>query len=71
MEDEEIIRDTAGDMLRHYGYDVAFARDGTEANTLSQLPKIPAGTPVLHELILMDRTIPGEHGRQGSYQKNS
>jgi PAS domain S-box-containing protein len=66
MEDEEIIRDVIGDMLSHYGYDVAFARDGTEAIALyrqAQESSMP------FNVILMDLTIPGGMGGRETIKK--
>ncbi len=66
MEDEEIIRDVTGDMLSHYGYDVAFARDGTEAIALYRHAQV-SGTPF--HVILMDLTIPGGMGGKETIKK--
>ena len=66
MEDEEIIRDVTGDMLSHYGYDVAFARDGTEAIALYRHAQ-ESGTPF--NVILMDLTIPGGMGGKETIKK--
>jgi PAS domain S-box-containing protein len=66
MEDEEIIRDVTGDMLSHYGYDVTFARDGTEAIGLYRHAQ-ESGVPF--NVILMDLTIPGGMGGRETIKK--
>jgi two-component system cell cycle sensor histidine kinase/response regulator CckA len=59
MEDEETIRDVTGEMLGHFGYEVAFARDGLEAIELYTRARA-AGKPF--DVIIMDLTIPGGMG---------
>jgi PAS domain S-box-containing protein len=59
MEDEETIRDVTGEMLGHFGYEVAFARDGLEAIELYTRAKT-SGKPF--DVIIMDLTIPGGMG---------
>jgi PAS domain S-box-containing protein len=59
MDDEEIIRDIAGEMLSYLGYDAEFARDGEEAVKLYQLA-VEAHHPF--SAVLMDLTIPGGMG---------
>jgi PAS domain S-box-containing protein len=59
MDDEEIIRDVAGSMLLHLGYDVDFAKDGDEAIYRSR-KAAESGTPF--DVIIMDLTIPGGMG---------
>jgi CheY-like chemotaxis protein len=66
MEDEEIIRDVTGEMLSHYGYEVAFARDGTEAVALYSQAQT-SGTPF--DAIIMDLTIPGGMGGKETVKK--
>ena len=59
MDDEEIIRDTAGSMLTTLGYEVDCAKDGAEAINLykkAQLEREPFA------LIIMDLTIQGGMG---------
>jgi two-component system cell cycle sensor histidine kinase/response regulator CckA len=59
MDDEEIIRDVAGEMLRHFGYEVEFAEDGTEA-----LEKYANAmkSGISFDAVIMDLTIPGGMG---------
>ena len=66
MEDEETIRDVTGEMLSHYGYKVAFAKDGTEAIALYRHAR-EAGTPF--DVAIMDLTIPGGMGGKEAVQK--
>jgi two-component system cell cycle sensor histidine kinase/response regulator CckA len=55
MDDEEIIREVAGEMLRHFGYEVEFAEDGTEA-----LEKYACAmkSGISFDAVIMDLTIP-------------
>lgn len=59
MEDDATIREVTGEMLGHYGYTVAFARDGAEAIALyrqAQQDTVP------FDVVIMDLTIPGGMG---------
>jgi two-component system, cell cycle sensor histidine kinase and response regulator CckA len=61
MDDEELIRDLARELLNALGYDVELAKDGSEAVTLyreawhSEKP---------FDLVIMDLTVPGGMGGQ-------
>jgi len=59
MDDEDIVRDIAGEMLTYLGYDVAFAQDGEEAVKLYR-EAYEAHRPF--SAVLMDLTIPGGMG---------
>lgn len=59
MDDEEQVRDVAGQILEHLGYDVEFARDGAEAIELFR-NGIASGTP--YDLVVLDLTVPGGMG---------
>lgn len=59
MDDEEQIRDTAGEFLHHIGYSVEFARDGAEA---IELFKKGAAAGVPYDLVVLDLTVPGGMG---------
>jgi CheY-like chemotaxis protein len=59
MDDEEQVRDLAGQILQHLGYDVEFARDGAEAIELFR-NGITSGTP--YDLVVLDLTVPGGMG---------
>ncbi|NLT24780.1 MAG: PAS domain S-box protein, partial [Syntrophorhabdus sp.] len=59
MDDEEQVRDLAGQILQHLGYDVEFARDGVEAIELFR-NGIASGTP--YDLVVLDLTVPGGMG---------
>ena len=61
MDDEEIIRDFAGKALRHFGYDVEFAKDGTEAIESYRKAR-ELGQPF--DAVIMDLTIPGGMGSE-------
>jgi PAS domain S-box-containing protein len=66
MDDEEYIRNTAGEMLTSVGYMVGFANDGTEAIDLFIRAK-ESGDP--YDVIIMDLTIPGGMGGMETIQK--
>lgn len=59
MDDDEVIRDTAGKTLEMSGYDVEFARDGREAIALYSAARAN-GKPF--DVVIMDLTIPGGIG---------
>lgn len=59
MDDEPMIQQITGEMLRHLGYQVEFARDGLEAVEKYRLAQ---GSASAYELVLLDLTIPGGHG---------
>lgn len=66
MDDEEYIRNTAGEMLTSVGYMVGFANDGTEAIDLYIRAK-ESGDP--YDVIIMDLTIPGGMGGMETIHK--
>ncbi|MBU7048075.1 MAG: PAS domain S-box protein [Theionarchaea archaeon] len=59
MDDEEIIRDAAGEVLTYLGYSVEFAEDGREAIELYK-KGLKTGNPF--DIVIMDLTIPGGMG---------
>lgn len=59
MDDEEMIRDIARDVLDYLGYKVILAADGQEALRL-YLEHLEAGTSI--DLVILDLTIPGGMG---------
>jgi PAS domain S-box-containing protein len=59
MDDEEMIRDFASEILKELGYTVALAKDGEEAITLYK-EALEAGASF--SVVLMDITIPGGMG---------
>jgi PAS domain S-box-containing protein len=59
MDDEEMVRDTVGCMLKHLGYEVAYAADGEEA---IQLYAQAEETAQPYAAIIMDLTIPNGIG---------
>ncbi|WP_456434552.1 PhnD/SsuA/transferrin family substrate-binding protein [Thermosulfuriphilus sp.] len=66
MDDEEMVRETLGEMLRHLGCEVAFAKEGGEAIELYQQAQ-KAGQPF--DLVIMDLTIPGGMGGKEAVAK--
>lgn len=59
MDDEEEIRELAGEMLKSIGYDVELAKDGSEAIETYK-HATAAGCPF--DVLIMDLTIPGSMG---------
>ncbi|MFH1026309.1 MAG: ATP-binding protein [Nitrospirota bacterium] len=59
MDDEEVVRQTAGRMLKHMGYTAEFCSDGNEAIVLYQ-KAMESGEP--YDAVLIDLTIPGGKG---------
>lgn len=59
MDDEEVIRETTGRMLKRLGYDVEFAEDGKKAIDLYIKAKKSNDT---FDIVIMDLTIPGGMG---------
>ncbi|MEM9226674.1 MAG: ATP-binding protein, partial [Verrucomicrobiota bacterium] len=59
MDDEILVRQIAGEMLGHLGYDVAFAINGAEAVELYREQKA-MGTPF--DAVFLDLTVPGGIG---------
>jgi PAS domain S-box-containing protein len=59
MDDEEMVRDVAAEMLTHMGYEVVTARDGHEAIDLYR--KAMEERP-LFDAVIMDLTVPGGMG---------
>ena len=66
VDNEEDVRETAGSMLRHLGYQIAFARDGMEALRVYQEARA-SGQPF--DAVIMDLTIPGGMGGKEAVQK--
>jgi PAS domain S-box-containing protein len=66
MDDEDLIRDVARDMLKSMGYETDFARDGAEALNLYRKAK-DAGKP--YAAVIMDLTIPGGMGGEEAVKK--
>jgi CheY-like chemotaxis protein len=59
MDDEEMVRQVVGDMLKTLGYEPAYARDGAEAIACYR-SALGKGTPF--DAVIMDLTIPGGMG---------
>ncbi len=66
MDDEKIVRDVSGEMLKSLGYEVELASDGTEAIQMYQ-SALEARTPF--DVVIMDLTIPGGTGGREAIQK--
>lgn len=65
MDDEEIIRDAASEVLMYLGYEVEVARDGEEAVALYRKAQ-EKGEPF--DAVIMDLTIPGGMGGKEAVQ---
>ncbi len=66
MDDEEIIRDSAGMILRAAGYDVEVAREGREAIELYRKAH-ESGKPF--DVVILDLTVPGGIGGKDAVKK--
>ncbi|MEA3415955.1 MAG: response regulator [Thermodesulfobacteriota bacterium] len=66
MDDQEVIREVAGEMIEVLGYEVEFAKDGAEAIELHKKAKKSAQP---FDAIIMDLTIPGGMGGKETIQK--
>ena len=66
MDDEEAVREVAGNMLKFLGYKVEFARDGTEAIELYKKAK-ESEEPF--DAVILDLTVPGGMGGKEAIQK--
>jgi len=66
MDDEEIVRDVASSMLKHIGYEVEVAKDGTKAIALyeqAQKSQFP------FNVVILDLTVPGGMGGKEAIEK--
>ncbi len=66
MDDEDIVRNIVGDILRHVGYAVEIARDGGEAIDLYR-EAWKSGTPF--DAVILDLTVPGGMGGKETVRK--
>jgi len=66
MDDENSLRDIAGEILEHVGYNVAFACDGAEAIKMYS-EAMASGKPF--DIVIMDLTIPGGMGGAEAIRK--
>ncbi len=66
MDDEEIVREVAGEMLGHIGFEVDFARHGEEALE-KYIEAKHNGKPF--DIVIMDLTVPGGMGGADAIKK--
>jgi PAS domain S-box-containing protein len=66
MDDEDVVRIAAGQVLKSIGYDVEFAKNGQEVIDL-YTEAMNAGEPF--DVIIMDLTVPGGMGGRESIEK--
>lgn len=66
MDDEEMIRELAGDLLMALGYEIEYASDGAEALEL-YVERSSIGKPF--DAVIMDLTIPGGMGGKETMQR--
>ncbi|MDY6972926.1 MAG: response regulator, partial [Thermodesulfobacteriota bacterium] len=59
MDDEEMVRNTVGEMLESMGYEVEFARDGADALEIYEEARESGKT---FDVVIMDLTVPGGMG---------
>ena len=66
MDDEEVLRNFAGRMLKKAGYQVSLAMDGIEAVELFEKAK-ESGRPF--DVVVLDLTVPGSAGGKETIQR--
>jgi len=66
MDDEEIVRDTIGEMLSFLGYKTEFAKDGVEAIDL-YVQALKSNEPF--DMVILDLTVPGGMGGQEAMEE--
>ena len=66
MDDEEMVRNVAGEMLKMLGYHVEFSSNGVEAIAFHKKAKESAEP---FDVVIMDLTIPGEMGGKEAMSK--
>jgi len=66
MDDEAIVRDVSGAMLKYIGYEVDFAKNGMETIELYRKAK-KSGSPF--DVVILDLTIPGGMGGKEAIKK--
>jgi PAS domain S-box-containing protein len=66
MDDEEMVRQVTGEILKAKGYEVEFASDGAEALRLYKAAMASSGP---FDAVIMDLTVPGGMGGREAIQK--
>jgi CheY-like chemotaxis protein/anti-sigma regulatory factor (Ser/Thr protein kinase) len=66
MDDEDVVRDIAGEILKEIGYEVEIAKDGREALELYRTAEESARP---FDVVIMDLTIPGGMGGKEAIKK--
>lgn len=66
MDDEELVRKVAGNLLEHLGHEVKLAKDGREAITLYKRAK---KTKRPFDVLILDLTVPGAMGGKIALEK--
>jgi CheY-like chemotaxis protein len=66
MDDEEAVREVAGQMLIHLGYQVEYAGDGKEAVEMYEGAKAKGEG---FDVVIMDLTVPGGMGGQEAVKR--
>jgi PAS domain S-box-containing protein len=66
MDDEELVREIAAELLRHLGYQAETVKDGAEAITAYRQAR-SAGDPF--DVVITDLTVPGGMGGKEAVQK--
>ncbi len=65
MDDDQLIRDTAGQLLKTLGYEYTIAKDGAEALSLYQAAR-RSNNP--YDAVILDLTVPGGVGGRDAMQ---
>jgi PAS domain S-box-containing protein len=66
MDDEEVVRNSVGEILKELGYEVGYAKDGSEAIELYRKAKESAQP---FDAVILDLTIPGGMGGKEAVKK--
>ncbi|MBI2486835.1 MAG: response regulator [Deltaproteobacteria bacterium] len=66
MDDEESVREVAGEMLRHLGYEVEYAGNGSEA--IQKYSKLRENGQTF-DVVIIDLTIPGGMGGKEAMER--
>lgn len=66
MDDEEMVRDVSGEMLKILGYDVEFAKEGKDA---VELYRAAMGEGRRFDAVILDLTVPGGMGGKETLQR--
>jgi PAS domain S-box-containing protein len=66
MDDNKMVRDVLGDILKYLGYDVVFSKDGAEA---IEMYRKALETEQPFDVVILDLTVPGGKGGKEALQE--